>query len=176
MNRVSTTIAPPSWTYRLQILYLQVLLQSVSIVAWSSSANLLDCGLQLHLQTCSIMASKCISNVAQSQLPIASPNSLNCSLQLHLQTCSIAACMWISKLTPLRPPSASPNPLHQGLWLYRWVHSIMIFRSTATLGNIEWVFHIMRCLSTPESPNIYCLLLSPSLLFLYLQMYIYRET
>jgi len=66
------------------------------ITASSASPNSLEHGLQLHLQTHLITASKCIS-----------PNLLNHSLQLYLQIRSITTSKWISKLAPSRPRSVS---------------------------------------------------------------------
>jgi len=165
MNRVSAAVVPRSWTYRLQIDRLLVLLQSRLIMASKCISKLtrsrplsaiphsLDHGLQVHLQTLSIAASKCISKLTQSQPPSASPKSLDHGFQLHLQTRSIAASKCISKLAQSQPPSASSNSLNPGLRVYLWVHSIVIFRRTSNLGKIECVFRIMRCLFTPGSPK-----------------------
>jgi len=126
---------------------------SSNLARWwppSASSNLLKHGLQVQLQTRSIVASKCISKVALLQIP----NSLHCGLQVHLQTRTIAASKCISKLARSRCPSASPNSLGHGLRVYPWVHLIVIFRHTSKLGKIECVFRIMRwCLSTPVSPT-----------------------
>jgi len=70
------------------------------------------------------MASKCISKLAQLQLPIASPNSLDRGLQVHLQTHSIAASKCISKLARSRPPRAFTNSLDHGLQVYLQTSSI----------------------------------------------------
>jgi len=81
----------------------------------------IDHGLQVHLQTRSITASKCISELHDH------------GLQMHLQTRSIAAskCIsefslitaskCISEFTRSRPPSASPNSLDHGLQVPLWV-------------------------------------------------------
>jgi len=58
------------------------------------------------------MASKCISQHAQSWLPSPSLSSLELSLQLHLKTRSITASKCIPKLSQLQPPSASLSSLH----------------------------------------------------------------
>jgi len=55
----------------------------------------LNHGLQVHLQTHSITASKCIYKLARLQPPSASPNSLDQSHQVHLQTCSITPSKYI---------------------------------------------------------------------------------
>jgi len=80
----------------------------------------LDLGLQVHLQTRSITASKCISEFTWSRPPSASPNSLDHGLQVHLQTRMTTASKCISKLTQLRPP----NSLDHGLQVHLQIHSI----------------------------------------------------
>jgi hypothetical protein len=87
----------------------------------SASLSSLNLGLQLHLQTRSITASKCISKLARSRRsrpPSASLSSLNLGLQVHLQTRSIMASKCISEFPPSRPPSASPNSLDHGLGVH----------------------------------------------------------
>jgi len=66
----------------------------------SASPYLLYYSLQVHLQTRSITASKCIFKFALSQPPCVSPNSLNYSLQVHIHTRSITASECISMFTP----------------------------------------------------------------------------
>jgi len=51
--------------------------------------------------------SKCISILARSRSPNASPNFLNHGLQVHLQTRSITASNCISKVAWSQPPSVS---------------------------------------------------------------------
>ena len=65
----------------------------------------IDC-LQVLLQSRLIMASKCISQLARSQPPSASPTLLVHSLQVYLQTCSNTASNCISELTQFWPPSS----------------------------------------------------------------------
>ena len=77
---------------------------------------------KVHLQTHSIMASKCISKFARLQ----PPSSHNHSLQVHLQTRSITASKCISKPARWRPPSASPNSLDNGLQVHLQTPSIAI--------------------------------------------------
>jgi len=103
MNRVSAPVAPPSRTYRLHIDRLL-----------STPPMSLDHGLQVHPQTRLIRASKCISKLARSQPPSASPKSLDHGFQ----TCSIAASKCISKHTGAPPPSASPNSLNHVLQVH----------------------------------------------------------
>jgi len=69
--------------------------------------------LQVHLQTRSITASNCVSKLARSRTPSASPKSLNHGFQVHLQTCSIVASKWISKLPRSRPQSVSLSSLNR---------------------------------------------------------------
>jgi len=76
----------------------------------------LDHCLQVHLQTHSITASMCISNLAQ----LRPPSSHHHSLQVHLQTCSITASECISNLTW----SWSPHSLNQCLQVYLQTRSI----------------------------------------------------
>ena len=93
MNRVSAPGAP-------SIDRLEVLIQSPLITTSKFCPNLLDHGLQVHLQTCSITDPKCICRLAQL-LPARSHNH---GLQLHLQTRLITACK-----------CKSPNWLQYGL-------------------------------------------------------------
>jgi len=79
------------------------------IIYLSLSIYLVDHGLQVHLPTRSITASKCISTLAWSRPLSVSPNLLNQGLQVHL---------WV---TWSRPPSTSPNLLDHGLQGYLWV-------------------------------------------------------
>ena len=68
----------------------------------------------MHVQTCSIAASRFISNLARSQPPSVSLNSHDYGLQTH----SIMASMCISKLTRSRSRSASLCSLNHGLQVY----------------------------------------------------------
>jgi len=76
---------------------------------------LIDHGLQVHLQTRSITASKWISEFTQSRSPklarshpsSASRSSLALGLQVHLWVHSISVSNCISKLARSRPPSPS---------------------------------------------------------------------
>jgi hypothetical protein len=61
-------------------------------------------GLPVHLQTCSIPASQCMSKLDQTWLSSASLSSHDLGVQVHLQTSSIMAFKSISKLVHLRPP------------------------------------------------------------------------
>jgi len=72
-----------------------------------ASPNWLDHGLQVHLHTRSIAASKC-----------------------YLQSDSITASNCIFKLARSRPPSASPNPLYHGLQVYLQTRSITASKFT----------------------------------------------
>jgi len=72
---------------------------------------LLDHGLQVHLHTPSITASKCISKLAR----LRPPRPHYHGLPVHLQRCSITVSKCISKLARLWPQSVSPNLLSYGL-------------------------------------------------------------
>jgi hypothetical protein len=68
----------------------------------SASPNSLDHGLQMHLQTRSISASKCISEL--HDLQTRSITTSKCISEFNW----ISACMCVSKLARSRPPSTSP--------------------------------------------------------------------
>jgi hypothetical protein len=108
-----------------------------------------DFGLQVDLQTHSITASKCISQLARSRppihlqthtitdsnfewswLPTISSNLLDHALGGCLYVYSITASKCISKYSWLPRASGSGNSLEYGLGVFRWVHSIVIFRRT----------------------------------------------
>ena len=93
-SRLPTELPPPDWSPP------------------CTPAISLNDALQLHLQTCSIMASKCISKPAGLLPPSASRNSPDHGLQVHLQTHSITASKCICKLGRLRPPSSHNHGLH----------------------------------------------------------------
>jgi len=97
------------------------------------SPNSLNQGLQVFLQTLSIIA----SNFAQSWPQIQSPNSLDPGLGVHLQTCSITASKCLSKYAQWLPPSASPNAHDHGLRVYLSVHSIVIFRRISNFSHAK---------------------------------------
>jgi len=117
-----------------------------SKVAWLRPPSSHNHGLQVHLQTRSIMASKCISKLARSRPPSASPNSLAYGLQVHLETRLITPSQCLCKYGRLLPTSASPNWLDHGVEVYLWVHSIVIFR------------HVSNCSQAPPtaSPDSLC--------------------
>jgi hypothetical protein len=86
----------------------------------SISRILLGHGLQVHLQTRSITAWKCISQLTRSRPTFLS--SLYLRLQVHLQTGSIPASKCISEFTWFQSPSTSPHTLECGLQLYlQWL-------------------------------------------------------
>jgi len=86
-------------------------LQCISIVARSQppgvTPTLLNYRLQVHLQTCSIILCKCISNLAR----LRPPSLQDLGLQGYVQTRSITASTCISKLTWLQPPSSYDQSL-----------------------------------------------------------------
>jgi len=101
----------------------------------SASPNLLDHSLQVHLQTRSITASKCISKLSLSCPPSASLSSLDLGLQVHLQTRSVTASNCISEFTRFRPPSASPH----------WPdHSIKVHVSTGSITAAKYIINVRR--------------------------------
>jgi len=79
----------------------------------------------MHLQTCSVTASGCISQFTQSRTPIASPNRLDHGLKVHLSVLSTSACKCISKLAWSRPQTASLSVVNLGLQVHLYTHSIM---------------------------------------------------
>jgi len=78
-------------------------------------------------QSLSIMASKCISKLAQSQPPSVSLNSHDDGLQEHLQT----RLTMVSKLAQSRTPGVSPNSLHYGLGVH-------LQTCLVTVSNLAW--------------------------------------
>ena len=92
--------------------------------------------LKVHLQTCLVTPSACISEFTAYWPPSAWPNSLdhslkvrlwvdsNLSLPVHLRVYSILASKCISKLTRSGPPSASSTSIDHGLQVHLSVHSI----------------------------------------------------
>jgi len=87
-----------------------------------------DHGLQVHLQSCSITASKLAqswppsasANSLDHGLQCASPTSLDYALQVHIQTGMITA----SKLGASWSPSVSPNLHNSGIQVHLQTSSI----------------------------------------------------
>jgi len=77
-----------------------------------------DDGRQVHLQTRSIMASKCISEFTRSRPPSASLSSHDNGFQVHFWVHSISGSKCISKLAQSRPLSASLSSHNHGLQGY----------------------------------------------------------
>ena len=97
---------------------LQLNLQTSSITASMCISELHDLGLQMHLQTCFIPASKCISELLEFGIQIhLQPRSITASKCIS-EFNSITACICISKLTPSRPPSTSPSSHDHGLQVH----------------------------------------------------------
>ena len=90
---------------------------------WSTALILLDHGLLVHLQTRSIIATKCISNLPQLRPPssidqrilCASQNSLDYGLGVHVETGLFTASKCISRLLRLWPPSSHDGGLQMNL-------------------------------------------------------------
>jgi hypothetical protein len=72
----------------------------------ASDLSSLHLGLQVHVQTHSIMASQCIPKLDRSRHPSACPNWLDHGLPVHPQTRSITASKCISRLARLWPASS----------------------------------------------------------------------
>jgi hypothetical protein len=89
-------------------------------LALSTRPNSLDYGLQVHLQTHFITASKCISNPAR----LDPPSTQNLGLPVHLHSISIAISECISQFTQSRPPSVCSNTVNYRLQLHLQTHSI----------------------------------------------------
>jgi len=111
----------------------------------STPPILLDHGLQVHPQTRTIMASKCISEFNLISASKCISELLDRGLQMHLQTRSITAskCIsefnlisaskCISKLARLQPPSAAPNSTDHGLQ----VRTIMASKCISKLARLR---------------------------------------
>jgi len=87
-----------------------------------------DLGLQVYLQTHSIMISECISKFYRSQPPSVSPNTLDYRHQVHLQTGRITDSKYISKLARSRSQSASLSSFDHGFQVYLQIRSITTSR------------------------------------------------
>jgi len=148
MNRVAAPVVPPSQTTPSRSTASKYCSNFARSRPPSPSPNSLDHGLQLHiwvhlifalevhLQTRSIPASKCISELtwssvsnciskhARSRPPSASLSSLDVGLQAHLQTRSITASNCISEFTQSPSPSSSPHLLDPSLQVHLHTHSI----------------------------------------------------
>jgi len=94
MNKVSNPIPPPSWSNSAR----STASKYSSNLDWSwppcATPNLLDYGLQVYLQTWSIMASKHISELIWPWPPSDSPNWLTYSLQYRMSMASRFARLW----------------------------------------------------------------------------------
>ena len=86
----------------------------------------LDHGVQVHLQTCSITASRCITILTRSRPTCPHHHSR----QVYLHTRSIK----VSKLAPSRPPRASPNLLDYRIGVHLQTQSV-------TMVNLVWSRH-----------------------------------
>jgi len=76
--------------------------------------------LLVHIQTCSIVAFKCISKLTELQLPSASPNLLDHGNQVYLESSSITACTFaLSRIS-----STSPHLLDYGIQVDRIMTSM----------------------------------------------------
>ena len=96
--------------------------------------------LQALIQSHSITDSKCISKVARSRPPNASPNSLDHGLQVNFQTDSITAC----KFAWSWPPTASPITLD---------HRLQVHLQTCSITISECISKFTRTRPPSVSPN-----------------------
>jgi hypothetical protein len=119
----------------------------------------IDC-LEVFLYWCTIMSSKCISNLARSQPASVSLNSLNYVLQVHITMASTP----ISKLAWSRPPNAFPNSHDHGRQVHLQTLSITaakciskltrLWAPNPVLHSLNCVFCKLRqCLSNPGFPK-----------------------
>ena len=109
---------------------LQVLNTFHSIISWklisiltrlwppSASLSSLNLSVQLHHQSCSIMAAQFISKLDQSRPPSEPHSSLNLSLQVHVRTRSIMASKCIPEITQCRSTTGSSNLLDHGVQVH----------------------------------------------------------
>jgi len=115
-----------------QSIYLNMLDYSLQVCTIMDSKcilpNLLNYGLQVHLQTRSIMISECISKITLSWPLCVSPNFHICSLQV----CKIVACKGIYALGQSWPQSASLCLLNHGILVYLQTRLI-------TASNSKWI-------------------------------------
>jgi hypothetical protein len=118
----------------------------------SASRNSLD----YSVQTCSLLASKCISTLHQFRHPNASPNSLNHDGSMHLKVHSIGVSQYISNMfhypaqvqletgaimlskcipqsSGVRPPTVFPNMLNYKLQVHLQTCSITILECNPQL-------------------------------------------
>ena len=148
--------------YHLQIDRLQVLLPPPDWPPPSTPTISLDHCLQVYLQTRSITASQCISQLGRSQPPGVSPNSHDYGLhdrtipaskcisklawshppsespnshQYSFELCTITASKCIYKLTRSRPQSASPNSLYHSLQVHLQPRAIA---ASKCITKLDW--------------------------------------
>jgi hypothetical protein len=134
VNCVSACVPLPSWTSTSRLtafLYSSSLTQSQPP---SASTSLLNHSLQVHLQTCSLMAYKCISKLTRLQPTSIVLNSHNYSLQVRM----IMAFNCIPEQARLQPLSASLNLLDYGFGGQLSAHSITVWWNG---GNGRQVVH-----------------------------------
>jgi len=133
MTRVPTRVTPPSWYNASRSAASKASLNLDWSLPLSASPNSLNHGLQVrmmkaskvHLQTCTIMGSKCFSALTCSCSPTASPQLLDYGRQVHLWVLSLSASKCISNLALLHLPSASLSLLALGLQVHRHTRSRM---------------------------------------------------
>ena len=114
MNRVSPSVAPPSWTTACSLTASKY--SSNLARSWppGASPNSVNHSLQVYLITLRIAAPKFGWSMPLSE----SPNSVEQGLTLHLHTRSITAFTSVSNLGQSWPASAAPNSLNISLQVY----------------------------------------------------------
>jgi len=104
------------------------------------------------------MASKCISKLARSRPPSASPNSLDHGVQLHFPTCSIAVSKCISKVARSRLLIASPKSLDRGLQVHlqtclitasKYISEFNLILASKCISKLAWSWPPSASLSYP---------------------------
>jgi len=90
-----------------------------------ASLSSCDLGVQVHLETCSIMASKYISQESQSLRPSAYLSISDPSFQVPLQIDPISTCNCMSKRSWSPPPSSVSNGSEPSLWVWVRVQTEM---------------------------------------------------
>jgi len=89
--------------------------------------NSLDLGLQVHLQTRSITASKCITELTRPRPPSASPNSIDHGLQVHPRSITASNCIfWFHSISAskcisefIRSPSPSASQTRSIKYIFK---------------------------------------------------------
>jgi len=144
INRISARIVPPSQTTASRMDASQYSSNHAGSQPSITFTDLLDYSLQVYLQTLSISATQCISQLSRWQ----PPSLHNHDLQVHLQTCLIPASKCFSKLTQLPPPSVPLISHHYGLQVRTIIASKCISKLSgsrppnASLSSLDLSVHV----------------------------------